>query len=85
MAITIGKTTPPLAINVVMATRWPMDQHGSDRRPPMKGAEPSPPSSRRDCLARNLAFHGLQWHHLDCRLRDAEMRMVHEHLRRLIG
>ena len=25
MAITTGKTTPPLANNEVMATRWPMD------------------------------------------------------------
>ena len=31
------------------------------------------------------AFHRLEWHHLDRRLRDAKMRMAHEHLRRLIG
>jgi hypothetical protein len=44
-----------------------------------KGADPLAPSFRRD----RLAFHGLEWHHLDSRLRDAEMRMANEHLRRL--
>ncbi len=85
MAITTGKTTRPPANNMVMATRWPMDWQGSDRRPLMKAAAPAAPSFLQDRLPRNLAFHSLQWHHLDCRLRDAEMRMVHEHLRRLIG
>ena len=32
-----------------------------------------------------LAFHDLERHYLDSRLWDAEVRMSHEHFRRLIG
>ena len=44
----------------------------------------SAPSLGRERNPTTLAFHCLQRHHLDCCLRNAEVRMAYEQLRRLI-